>query len=430
MANIVIIGTQWGDEGKGKIVDLLAEQADLVVRFQGGNNAGHTMVVKGEQFISHLVPSGVLQGKQCLIGNGVVVDPAVLVEEMDYLLGKGIPCGPDRLIISQRAQIIMPYHRQIDKARENKSGQGKIGTTGRGIGPAYEDKVSRRGLRFVDLIDAESFKEKLAIILPEKNFYLQKYFGEQPLELNAILDEYLTYAERLAPHVTNVSVIIDRAHRDGRKVLFEGAQGTHLDIDHGTYPFVTSSNTVSGNACCGTGVGPKAIDGVIGVVKAYTTRVGAGPFTSELFDDVGDYLQSKGAEFGATTGRRRRCGWLDMVILNNAVRLNGLTGLAITKLDVLGGLDQINICTAYRCQGQQIDTFPASLKTLAQCEPVYETLPGWQEDISGISSYDRLPENVRRYLKRIEELTGVPVQIISVGPQRDQTIVLENPLGR
>ena len=430
MANIVIIGTQWGDEGKGKIVDLLAEQADLVVRFQGGNNAGHTMVVKGEQFISHLVPSGILQGKQCLIGNGVVVDPAVLVEEMDYLLGKGIACGPDRLIISQRAQIIMPYHRLIDKARENKSGQGKIGTTGRGIGPAYEDKVSRRGLRFVDLIDAESFKEKLAIILPEKNFYLQSYFGEQPLELNAILDEYLTYAEHLAPHVTNVSVIIDRARRDGRKVLFEGAQGTHLDIDHGTYPFVTSSNTVSGNACCGTGVGPKAIDGVIGVVKAYTTRVGAGPFTSELFDDVGDYLQSKGAEFGATTGRRRRCGWLDMVILNNAVRLNGLTGLAITKLDVLGGLDQINICTAYRFQGQQIDTFPASLKTLAQCEPVYETLPGWQEDISGISSYDRLPENVRRYLKRIEELTGVPVQIISVGPQRDQTIVLENPLGR
>lgn len=429
MANIVIIGTQWGDEGKGKIVDLLAADADVVVRFQGGNNAGHTMVVNGEQTISHLVPSGILQGKMCLIGNGVVVDPGVLIEEMDYLSGKGVACEPENLMVSERAQVIMPYHKEIDKAREKQKGKDKIGTTGRGIGPAYEDKATRRGVRFADLIDPEVFNRKLADILPEKNFYLEHYFHEAPMSREAIAEEYSAMARRLAPHVTDASVVVNSAMAAGRKVLFEGAQGTHLDIDHGTYPFVTSSNTVSGNACCGAGVGPTRIDGVLGVVKAYTTRVGAGPFPSELFDAVGDYMQEKGAEFGATTGRRRRCGWLDMVILNNAVRLNGLTGLAITKLDVLGGLRELKICIGYRYKGKIMDTFPANLHVLAECEPVYETIDGWEEDISGISRYDQLPVKVRRYLDRIEALSGVPVQIISVGPQRNQTMVLQNPLG-
>lgn len=429
MANIVIIGTQWGDEGKGKIVDLLAEYADVVVRFQGGNNAGHTMVVNDEQFISHLVPSGILQGKTCLIGNGLVVDPAVLIEEIEYLESKGVACGPEQLMVSERAQVIMPYHKQIDVARETKKGKDKIGTTGRGIGPAYEDKANRQGIRFVDLIDTETFKEKLSVVLPEKNFYLEKHLDAPKIDCDSILSQYNVFSRQLAPHVANVSVVLDRAVKEGKQVLFEGAQGTHLDIDHGTYPFVTSSNTVSGNACSGAGVGPKMINGVVGVVKAYTTRVGAGPFVSELFDDVGDYLQSKGAEFGATTGRRRRCGWLDTVILNNAARLNGLTGLAITKLDVLGGLDQIRICTAYRYNGKTMDTFPANLKVLAKCEPVYETLAGWTEDISTIRDFAALPDNVKRYLQRIEELCGVPVQIISVGPQRDQTIVLDNPFG-
>jgi adenylosuccinate synthase len=427
VANIVIIGTQWGDEGKGKIVDLLAEYADLVVRFQGGNNAGHTLVVNGEKLISHLVPSGILQGKTCLIGNGVVIDPGVLIAEMDKLIGRGVVCGPENLMVSERAQVIMPYHKEIDIARELKKGKDKIGTTGRGIGPAYEDKVTRCGFRMIDLIDPQGFKEKLAEMLPEKNFLLEKYLESPAVEFNAIVEQYGSYARRLAPHVADVPVLLSRAIRQGKQVLFEGAQGTHLDIDHGTYPFVTSSNTVSGNACCGAGVGPKEISGVIGVVKAYTTRVGAGPFPSELFDDVGEFLQSKGAEFGSTTGRKRRCGWLDTVILNNAVRLNGLTELAITKLDVLGGLKQIKICTAYRYKGELMDTFPADLKVLAECEPVYEVVDGWDEDISGIADYDRFPANVKAYLKRIEELSEVPVRIVSVGPQRDQTIVLENP---
>ena len=428
MANIVIIGTQWGDEGKGKIVDLLAEHCDLVVRFQGGNNAGHTMVVKGAKFISHLVPSGILQGKTCLIGNGVVVDPAVLLEEIDYLEQKGIDCSPGKLMVSELAHVIMPYHRQIDQAREKKQGSNKIGTTGRGIGPTYEDKVARRGIRFIDLIDAETFAEKIETVLPEKNFYLQHYLNDTPLDGDALKAEYLEYAKRLAPYVVNVSAEIDTAIRQGRSVLFEGAQGTHLDIDYGTYPFVTSSNTVAGNACCGAGLGPVRIDGVIGIVKAYTTRVGAGPFVSELFDPTGDYMQSKGAEFGSTTGRRRRCGWLDTVLLNNAVRLNGLTGLAITKLDVLGGLNELKICTAYRCKGQPVTIFPASLKVLEQCEPVWETLPGWQEDISAVRHFEDLPLNVRNYLRRIEQLTETPIQLVSVGAGREETIVLKNPL--
>lgn len=428
MANLVVVGTQWGDEGKGKIVDLLSEYADLVIRFQGGNNAGHTMVVDGEQIISHLVPSGILQGKTCVIGNGLVVDPTVLLNEIDYLIAKGVACGPQNLIISERTQVIMPYHTLIDQGREKKQGGKKIGTTGRGIGPAYEDKVTRRGIRMIDLIDPEEFKEKLSAILPEKNHYIENFLHGQPLSMEEILVQYTQIAQRLAPYITNVSMVVNKAIQARQQVLFEGAQGTHLDIDHGTYPFVTSSNTVSGNACCGVGVGPTRINEVLGIVKAYTTRVGAGPFTSELFDDTGNYIQEKGAEFGATTGRRRRCGWLDTLILNNAACLNGLTGLAITKLDVLGGLKELKICTAYKCKEEQIDAFPASLKKLEACEPVYERLPGWEEDISGIRRFEDLPANVRAYLKRIEELTGVPVQIISVGPGREQTIILNNPL--
>ncbi len=427
MANIVIIGTQWGDEGKGKIVDLLAEHADMVVRFQGGNNAGHTMVVKGEQIISHLIPSGILQKKTCFIGNGLVVDPAVLLEEIDYLMEKGIACGPKELKISERAQVIMPYHKLIDNGREALKGDNKIGTTGRGIGPAYEDKATRVGIRFVDLIDPKAFIEKLDAVLPEKKFYLEKFLAAPSIEKETILKEYSAYAKRLAPYVTNVSVALEQGMKEGKQVLFEGAQGTHLDIDHGTYPFVTSSNTVSGNACCGSGVGPKDISGVIGIVKAYTTRVGAGPFPSELFDAIGDQIQSKGAEFGATTGRRRRCGWLDTVLLRNASRLNGLTGLVITKLDVLGGLETLNICTAYEYRGQRIVDFPASLKVLAECKPIYETLPGWSEDISNIKSYDALPENAKKYLDRIYELVDVPIPIVSVGPGREETIVRDNP---
>ncbi len=428
MANLVIVGTQWGDEGKGKIVDLLSENADIVVRFQGGNNAGHTMVVDGEQIISHLVPSGILQGKICCIGNGLVVDPLVLLQEIDYLSSKGVDCSPDKLMISERAQVIMPYHKAIDAGREQLKGEDKIGTTGRGIGPAYEDKATRCGIRFVDLIDDKDFQEKLTKILPEKNHYLKSFLGQETMALDSILEEYRSCAARLAPYVANVSVALNRAIRSKQQVLFEGAQGTHLDIDHGTYPFVTSSNTVSGNACCGAGVGPRDINAVVGIVKSYTTRVGAGPFSSELFDQTGDFIQEKGAEFGATTGRKRRCGWLDTVLLNNSVRLNGLTGLAITKLDVLGGLEELKICTAYQYGMETIEDFPASLKMLAQCVPIYETWSGWQEDISSVRDYDALPENAKQYLKRIEALTSTPIQIVSVGPGREQTIILDNPL--
>jgi adenylosuccinate synthase len=427
VANIVIVGTQWGDEGKGKIVDLLSEFSDIVVRFQGGNNAGHTIVVNGEQFISHLVPSGILQKKTCLIGNGMVVDPEVLIQELDNLKKKGIDVGSDNLKISEKAHIIMPYHKQIDLAREKKKGDKKIGTTGRGIGPCYEDKACRRGIRFVDLIDFEGFAEKIRTILEEKNFYLKHYLSSETVDPESIIDPYKGYAERLAPHVVNISIVMNQAIKANKQILFEGAQGTHLDIDHGTYPYVTSSNTISGNACCGAGIGPKEITGVVGIVKAYTTRVGEGPFPTELFDDIGDAIQKKGTEFGATTGRKRRCGWLDSVLLKNSARLNGLTGLAITKLDVLGELESLKICTAYEYNGEIIHDFPASIKILGACKPVLETLPGWSEDISGVRKIEDLPRNAKNYLRRIEELTETPVNIISVGPGRDETIIVNNP---
>ncbi len=427
MTNIIIIGTQWGDEGKGKIVDLLAAKADLVVRFQGGNNAGHTMVVKGEQFISHLVPSGILQGKTCLLGNGMVVDPEVLIQELDHLAAKGIDVGPHMIKISDRAHLIMPYHKALDLAREQKKGDGKIGTTGRGIGPCYEDRAARIGLRFIDLLDPESFEKKVYAAMDEKNFTLGNYFSADTIDPHTVVTTYMEYADRLAPYITDVSLILDGAFKSGRQALFEGAQGTHLDIDHGTYPFVTSSHVVAGNACCGAGVGPGLISGILGIAKAYTTRVGAGPFPSELFDEIGDRIQEKGAEFGATTGRRRRCGWLDTVILRNAVRLNGLTGLAITKLDILSGLESIRICTGYTYKDKVIDHFPADLKILADCKPVYETLPGWEEDISNARDRSALPQNTLQFLARIEALTETPIDIISVGPGRNQTIVVHHP---
>jgi len=430
MSNVVVIGAQWGDEGKGKVVDVLAEKARFVVRFQGGNNAGHTMVVDGKSFISHLIPSGILHpDKICLIGNGVVVDPGVLIQEIEHLRERGISVGPHNLLISENAHLIMPYHKRIDHGRERLKGDKKIGTTGRGIGPCYEDKVTRQGIRFCDLIDSETLKEKVSLIIGEKNFYLKEFLKSETVDEAAILDEYLPYAETLQPHVTNVSVLINKAIKAGENVLFEGAQGTHLDIDHGTYPYVTSSNTVAGNACCGAGIGPTQIHAVLGMVKAYTTRVGAGPFPTERQDETGDWLQERGVEFGATTGRRRRCGWLDTMLVRNAARINGLTGIAITKLDVLSGLNILKIATAYRYKNDILTQFPVT-KVLESCEPVYEELPGWSEDLTAVQHFDDLPENAKTYVKRIEALVETPVQMISVGPSRQQTMVLQNPFER
>ena len=428
MASVVVVGTQWGDEGKGKLVDLLTEFAHVIVRFQGGSNAGHTVVIGENKFIFHQIPSGILhENKRCIIGSGVVLDPVTLLEEIEEIKGKGLFKNDDALLISEEAQIVMPYHKRIDIAREKKRGAKKIGTTGRGIGPAYEDKSTRRGIRFVDLLDPEEFREKVNTIVDEKNFYLKNYLSADTLDGSGIIKEYETYAERLAPYVANISIIIDNAVRNGQQILFEGAQGTHLDIDHGTYPFVTSSNTLAGNACCGVGIGPGSITDVIGIVKAYTTRVGAGPFPAELFDEVGDRIQEIGAEFGATTGRRRRCGWLDTVILRNSVRLNGLTSLAVTKLDVLGGLDSLKICTGYQYKDKILSDFPASLKVLADCQPIYETMPGWSEDISGIKNMNDMPEPAKNYLQRIETLTETPIHIVSVGAERNATILKKNP---
>ncbi len=428
MANVIITGSQWGDEGKGKVVDLLSENADAVVRFQGGNNAGHTVMVNGEQFISHLIPSGILQRKKCMIGNGLVVDPGVLIEEIDSLGQKGVDVTSDKLRISERAQMIMPYHKVIDHGREKLlKGDKKIGTTGRGIGPCYEDKAGRIGIRFAELINRDIFAEKLALALKEKNFYIEKFLNMPPLNYEEIFEKYSEYAKRLMHYIGNISIELNEYVESGGQILFEGAQGAHLDIDHGTYPYVTSSNTVAGNACSGTGIGPTKITDVIGIVKAYTTRVGAGPFPTELIDETGDKIQKKGIEFGTTTGRKRRCGWLDMVVIENAARLNGFTSIAITKLDVLGGLERLSICTCYKYKNDIIKHFPADLEILSECKPVYEEIEGWNEDISEIREYDDLPENTKKYLKRVEELAKTPIDIISVGPQRDETIVIDNP---
>lgn len=428
MANVVVVGTQWGDEGKGKIVDLLTEQASIVVRFQGGNNAGHTLVVDGEKFIVHLIPSGILHpGKQSFIGNGVVVDPEVLLTEISNLRARGVEISPANLALSEKAHLIMPYHKAMDLAREAKKGGKKIGTTGRGIGPCYEDKAARVGIRVVDLLNREEFQDKLEANLEEKNFMLEKFFGVEPLNQEEISQAAVKWAEDLAPFVTNIVEMISRAMDEGKNLLFEGAQGTHLDIDHGTYPYVTSSNPVAGTVCAGAGLAPNKLDGVIGLVKAYTTRVGAGPFPTELTDNVGKHLGEKGSEFGSTTGRPRRCGWLDMVVLNESVRLSGIDNLAVTKLDVLTGLDELKICVAYNLGGEQIKTIPADLTAFDACEPVYETLPGWREDITKARKMSDLPKEARKYLARLEELAGAPLGIVSVGPDREETIMLKNP---
>ncbi|MFZ5449066.1 MAG: adenylosuccinate synthase [Thermodesulfobacteriota bacterium] len=430
MPNVVVVGTQWGDEGKGKIVDLLTEQAAMVVRYQGGNNAGHTLVVGGDKFIFHLIPSGILHpGTLCLIGNGVVLDPEVLLTEIDNLKARGIAIGPKNLSISERTQVIMPYHKRIDIAREAAKGATKIGTTGRGIGPCYEDKAARRGIRVADLVNPEVLKAKLAEVLPEKNFYLEKFLEDRPFSQEEILAPYLEMGKRLAPLVTNVSVLLAEAVRRGQNILFEGAQGTHLDIDHGTYPYVTSSNPVAGGACTGTGVGPNQLHHVLGIVKAYTTRVGGGPFPTECLDEVGNHLVECGVEFGSTTGRRRRCGWLDAVVLRDAARLNGLTGLAITKLDVLTGINPVKICVGYEVNGSRRETIPATIQELERCRPVFEELPGWTENIRGVRRMADFPQATRNYLKRVEELVGVTIQIVSVGPDREETIVVQNPFG-
>ena len=429
MANVVIVGTQWGDEGKGKIVDLLTEHADYVVRFQGGNNAGHTLVVNGTKYVFHLIPSGILyDNKQCFIGNGVVLDPGVLLQEMDKLAASGLPVNPDRLMISERAQIIMPYHRQLDACSESalKSGK-KIGTTGRGIGPCYGDKILRRGIKAGDLLDNALFQEKLRENLEENNFLFTTKFNAEPLSFDAIHDEYRRHADRLAPFINNVSVALDEGRKAGKHILFEGAQGTQLDIDHGTYPFVTSSNTIAGNACTGSGFGPSHIDCVIGILKAYTTRVGEGPFPTELFDGIGDALQQKGGEVGATTGRKRRCGWLDGVIAREAVRLNGINGLAITKLDVLSGQPTLKLATAYENAGKRLSAMPCDIKAYATLQPLYEELSGWSEEISHAKNVDDLPKKAQDYVKRIEEFTDTPAYILSVGPGREQTMLLRNP---
>ena len=428
MGNVVVVGTQWGDEGKGKVVDLLASSADIVVRFQGGNNAGHTLVVNGEKTICHLIPSGILhEDKKCLIGNGVVVDPAVLLEEMNDLEKRGISVTPERLSLSEKAHIVMPYHKAIDLAREAAKGSGKLGTTGRGIGPCYEDKVARIGIRAVDLLEPDTLEAKIRTNLKEKNFYLEKFLKAEPLEFQPIYEKYSSMAEILAPFIADVSQEIDQAIKVGKTILFEGAQGTHLDVDHGTYPFVTSSNPISGTVCTGAGVGPDKLHHVVGIVKAYTTRVGAGPFPTELLDETGDYIQERGAEFGATTGRRRRCGWLDLVVVRDSVRLNGLTSLSITKLDVLTGLERVKVCVGYELDGRRIESRPASLKKLARCKPLYEDLPGWKEDISSAKAVKDLPPQARNYLKVIEERTAVPFSLVSVGAGREETIKLKDP---
>jgi adenylosuccinate synthase len=424
---LVVLGAQWGDEGKGKIVDLLAERSDVIARYHGGNNAGHTLVVAGEKTVLHLVPSGVLHpGKVCVIGNGVVVDPVVLLDEIDALRRRGFLQREEELKISEQAHLILPYHKAIDLARERLRGQGKIGTTGRGIGPAYEDKMARIGIRVVDLLEERTFREKLGVNLEEKNAYLRSMLGEEPLDFDDIFDPYRRIGERLRPHVTDTSRFLDQEIRAGRRVLFEGAQGTMLDVDHGTYPFVTSSNCVAGAALAGSGIAPALLARSLGITKAYTTRVGAGPFPTELDGELGERLRRDGDEYGATTGRPRRCGWFDAVAVRHAARLSGLDALAITKLDVLAGIDPLCVCVAYRAGAEVLDHVPASAERLNAVVPVYERLPGF-ERLGNAGRLEDLPANARRYLNRITELTGTPVSIVSIGARREETIIVSDP---
>ena len=424
---VVVIGAQWGDEGKGKVVDLLTDRAGAVVRFQGGHNAGHTLVIEGHKTVLHLIPSGVLRdGVHCFIGNGVVLSPAALVKEMSELAATGVPVR-ERLTISEACPLILASHIALDQARERSRGDRAIGTTGRGIGPAYEDKVARRALRVGDLRDPERCAEKAADLLELHNFMLERYYDAPPVELSSVIDELHTASAELGPLIDDVATRLARLHRDGASLLFEGAQGTLLDVDHGTYPFVTSSNATAGGACTGSGMGPRAIDYVLGIMKAYTTRVGSGPFPTELFDDVGRHLGSRGKEFGATTGRARRCGWLDVVAMRRAIELNSISGLCITKLDVLDSLPTVRLCTSYLMDGEPRDTLPTRAEDVERCVPVYEDWPGWDQSTVGVRTLDGLPANARAYLDRIVELGGAPVAIISTGPDRAETIIHEHP---
>jgi adenylosuccinate synthase len=425
--SIVVLGTQWGDEGKGKIVDLLSRDADAVVRFQGGHNAGHTLVIDGEKTVLHLIPAGILQpGVECLIGNGVVLSLHALRDEIGALEARGVEVRP-RISISPACAIIMPWHQALDRAREEARGDRAIGTTCRGIGPAYEDKVARRGLRTSDLRDPARLAEKIEDVLDYHNFVLSQRFGKEPLDLHAMLDQALELGEYFSDRVADVAGRLYALRRAGKRIMFEGAQGSLLDIDHGTYPYVTSSNTTVGGVCTGAGVGPDAIDYVLGITKAYVTRVGGGPFPTELFDDIGKRLAKRGDEFGATTGRPRRCGWLDAVALRRMVSLNGVNGLCVTKLDVLDGFEEIRICTAYRLDGELLEAPPLDAQDWATLEPVYESFPGWQEASRGARSMDDLPANARAYLRTMEDLCGAPVHIVSTGPDRNENIILRYP---
>lgn len=426
MPSVIVVGLQWGDEGKGKIVDVLSEKADVVARFQGGHNAGHTVVINNEKFILHVIPSGILyKGKKCLIGNGVVVDPASLVKEIEGLRRRNVQIDGSNLLLSKHAHVIMPYHIAIDQESEKLKGSKSIGTTGRGIGPTYCDKIGRTGIRISDLYQSELFRGKLKSNLLHINFLLENLYKSKGFNPDEIFEEYSGYAEKLGEHVADTDIIINDAINSNKNVLLEGAQGTLLDIDHGTYPYVTSSNSTAGGACTGLGIGPTKITGVLGVIKAYTTRVGGGPFPTEIHDSLGELIREKGGEYGATTGRPRRCDWLDMVILRHSVRVNGLTGIAITKLDILDGLESLKICTSYKYNGRIYNEFPKEINIFNECEPVYEEIKGWKESTSGTTDYKKLPERAREYIEKIQEMLGVEVQIISTGQRRDELIKIK-----
>ncbi len=428
MSSVVVVGTQWGDEGKGKITDYLAEKAEVVARYQGGNNAGHTIVFNGQKYKLHLIPSGIFyKDKVCVIGNGMVVDPKALVQELEYLHGHGV--STDNLRISDRAHLILPYHLKLDKVEEASKGTNKIGTTGKGIGPAYMDKAARSGIRMADLMDRDEFERKLRRNLEEKNRMLEKVYETEGFTVESILEEYLEVAEKIRSYVTDTSVVLNDAIDAGKRVLFEGAQGVMLDIDQGTYPFVTSSNPVAGGVCIGSGVGPTKINQVVGVAKAYTTRVGDGPFPTELNNEIGTHIREVGNEYGTTTGRPRRVGWFDSVVVRHARRVSGITGLSLNSIDVLTGIESLKICTAYKYKGEIINSYPANLNLLAECEPVYEELPGWTENITGVKTLEQLPENARHYIERVSFLTGIPIAVFSVGPDRDQTNVVKSVYG-
>ncbi|XOK61190.1 adenylosuccinate synthase [Paenibacillus elgii] len=420
MSTVVVVGTQWGDEGKGKITDFLAESAEVVARYQGGNNAGHTILINDKKYKLTMIPSGIFyEDKVCVIGNGMVINPGALLEEIRYIHENGF--STNNLRISDRAHVIMPYHLLLDGLEEERKGDNKIGTTRKGIGPCYMDKAARNGVRIADLMDAEEFESKVRRLVAEKNTLIEQVYGSKGIDADSIIQEYLGYAEQLRPYVTDTSVVLNDLIDDGKKVLFEGAQGVMLDIDQGTYPFVTSSNPSAGGVCIGSGVGPSKIQQIIGVAKSYTTRVGDGPFPTELMNETGDWIRERGNEYGTVTGRPRRVGWFDSVVVRHARRVSGITGLSLNSLDVLAGLETVKICTAYTYRGEKISHYPASLKMLAECQPVYEELPGWSEDLSGVRKLEDLPENARRYLERVSELTGIPIAIFSVGRNREQT---------